>query len=75
MGERRSAYSVWVEKLDGKRPHGKARHRWDDNIKIYLQDVEWGRNGLDFPEQGQVAGTCDCSNESSSSIKCGEFLD
>ena len=25
--------------------------------------------------QGQVAGTCECGNESSSSIKCGEFLD
>jgi len=26
-------------------------------------------------ESGQVAGTCECSNEPSSSIKCGEFLD
>ena len=74
-GERRSAYSVWVEKPDGKRPHGRDRRRWDDNIKMYLQDVEWGRNGLNGPEKGQVAGTCECSNESSISIECGEFLD
>jgi len=26
-------------------------------------------------EQGQVAGTCECGNEPSGSIKCGEFLD
>ena len=26
-------------------------------------------------EQGQMAGTCDCGNEHSGSIKCGEFLD
>ena len=36
----------------------------------------WGY-GLDRVrlEQEQVAGTCDCSNEPSGSIKCGEFLD
>ena len=36
----------------------------------------WG-HGLDRfgSGQGQVAGTCDCSNELSASIKCGEFLD
>jgi hypothetical protein len=50
MGERRSAYRVLVKKPDGKIPHGRPRHRWDDNIKTYLQDVEWGRNGLDGSE-------------------------
>ena len=36
----------------------------------------WGY-GLDLAgsERGQVAGTCECDNESSGSIKCGEFLD
>jgi hypothetical protein len=35
------------------------------------------RNGLDCPasRKGQVAGTCECGNEASGSIKCGEFLD
>ena len=34
-------------------------------------------HGLDQcgSEQGQVAGTCECGNELSGSIKCGEFLD
>jgi len=30
-----------------KRPLGRPRHRWDDNIKMDLQDVVWGRHGLD----------------------------
>jgi len=38
-------------------------------------DVEW--HGLDRAGsgQGQMAGTCECGNELSGSIKCGEFLD
>jgi len=75
MGERRSAYSVGVEKPDGKKPHGRAMRRWVDNIKMYLQDAEWGRNGLDGPGYRQVAGACECGNEPSGSVKCGEFLD
>jgi hypothetical protein len=36
-----------------------------------------GRHGLDLPGsgQGQVAESCECGNEPSGSIKCGEFLD
>ena len=37
MGEMRSAYSVLVEKHEGKRPLGKPRPRWEDNIKMNLQ--------------------------------------
>ena len=75
MGERRGVYRVLVGKPEGKRPLGRPRHRWEDNIKMNLQDV--GGCGLDRAGsgQGQVAGTCECGNESSGSIKCGEFLD
>jgi hypothetical protein len=31
---------------DGKRPLGRPKHRWDDNIKIDFQDVVWG--GMDW---------------------------
>ena len=37
MGERRGVYRVLVEKLEGKRQHGKRRHRCEDNIKMDLQ--------------------------------------
>ena len=45
MGERRGAYKVLVGKPEGKRPLGRPRLRWDDNIKMYLQEVEYG--GMD----------------------------
>jgi hypothetical protein len=46
VGERRGACRVLVGKPEGNRPLGKPRCRWDDNIKIDLQEVGWG-HGLD----------------------------
>jgi len=42
MGERSSAYRVLVEKPKGRRPLGRPRPRWDDNIKTELLEVGWG---------------------------------
>jgi hypothetical protein len=42
MGERRGIYRVLVGKPEGKRPFGRTRHRWEDNIKTDLQEVECG---------------------------------
>jgi hypothetical protein len=42
MGKRRGVYRVLVGKSEGKRPLGKLRQRWEDNIKMDLQKVEWG---------------------------------
>jgi hypothetical protein len=39
MGEWRSVYRVLVRKPEGNRPPGRPRRRWDDNIKMYLQEV------------------------------------
>ena len=39
MGEGRGVYRVLVRKPEGKRPLGRPRCRWEDNIKIYLQEV------------------------------------
>jgi hypothetical protein len=41
MGERKNAYTILVGKPEGKRPMGRPRRRWADNIKIYLREVEW----------------------------------
>ena len=42
MGERRVVYRLMVEKPEGKRPLGRPRCRWEDNIKIDLQEVVCG---------------------------------
>ena len=66
-----------VRKPEGKRQLGRPKCRWEDNIKMDLREVGCGRYGLDRvgSGQGQVMGTCECGNEHSGSIKCGEFLD
>jgi len=46
MEKRRGTYRVLVGKPKGKRPLGRSKHRWEDNIKMDLQAVGWG-NGLD----------------------------
>jgi hypothetical protein len=45
MGERRSVYSVLVGKPEGKRTLGRPQSRWEDNIKMDLQEVRFGGMG------------------------------
>jgi hypothetical protein len=45
-GEERGVYRVLVEKPEGKRPLGRPRRRWEDNIKMDLQEV--GCGGMDW---------------------------
>jgi hypothetical protein len=42
MGEGRGVYRVLVGKSEGKRPLGRPRCKWEDNIKMDLQDVRGG---------------------------------
>ena len=76
-GESRGVYRFLVGKPDGMGPLGRPRHRWEDNMKMNLQEVECEGYGLDRAGlgEGQMAGICECGNEPSGSIKCGEFLD
>jgi len=46
MGDRRGAHRVLVGKSKEKRTLGRPRCRWEDNIKMYLQEVGL-RHGLD----------------------------
>jgi hypothetical protein len=51
MGERRGAYKALVGKPDGRRPLGRPRRRWEDNIKMELRKVVWG--GMDWIDLAQ----------------------
>ena len=51
MGERRGVYRVLVGKPEGKRPLGRPRLRWEDNMKMDLQEVGYG--GVDWMELAQ----------------------
>jgi hypothetical protein len=41
-GEKTGACRILVRKPEGKRPLGRPRLRWEDNIKMNLQEVGWG---------------------------------
>ena len=42
MGEEMEVYRVLVDKPEGRRPLGRPRRRWVDNIRMDLQEVEYG---------------------------------
>jgi hypothetical protein len=41
MEEKRNVYRLLVSKQEGKRPQGKPRRRWVDNIKVDVRDIRW----------------------------------
>jgi hypothetical protein len=51
MGAKRNAYRM-VGRREGKRPLGRPRRRWVDNIKMDLRDIGW--NGIDWIDLTQA---------------------
>jgi hypothetical protein len=51
MGEERNVYRILVGKPEGKRPLGRPRRRWMDNIKIDNREIGW--NDMDWVDQAQ----------------------
>jgi len=54
--ERRGVYTALVGKPEGKRPLGRPRCRWEDNIKMKLQEVGYG--GMDWIEMARDRNKC-----------------
>jgi hypothetical protein len=50
MGERRGAYRALVGKPEGRRPLGRPRSRWEDNIKMDLREVGGGADWIDLAQ-------------------------
>jgi hypothetical protein len=71
-GENRNAYRILVGKPEGKRPLGRPRHTWEDNIRIDHREIGWGcMDWIDLAQdRDQWRGSCEHGNEPSGSIKC-----
>jgi hypothetical protein len=52
MGEKRNAYRIFVGEPEGKRPLGRPRRMWVDNITMDVRDIVWG--GMDWIDLAQV---------------------
>jgi hypothetical protein len=76
MGDGRDVYRVLVGRPERKRPLGRPRHRWEDNIKLDLRETGIdGANWIRLAQECAVAGFCEHGNEPSGSInKAGYYL-
>jgi hypothetical protein len=69
MRETGNAYRL----SEGKKPPGRVRRRWADNIKLDLGEMGWGWCGMNW-EKGQVESSCESGNEHSGCTKCCEGI-
>jgi hypothetical protein len=51
MGKKGNAYRILVGKPEERRPLERPRHRWVDNIRMGLREIEWG--GMDWIDLAQ----------------------
>jgi hypothetical protein len=52
--EKRNAYRILAGKPEGKRPLGRPRLRWEDNIKMDLREIGWGGMDCGFAKRGSA---------------------
>jgi hypothetical protein len=50
MGEKRGVYRISVGRPEGRRPLGRPRHRWEDNINMDFQEVGWGMHWIELAQ-------------------------
>jgi hypothetical protein len=70
MGEGTGVYRVLVGRPEGKRPLGRPRHRWEDNIKMDLREIGIdGANWIQLAQDRVQWWVCVSSNEPLGSIR------
>ena len=75
--EGRHTHTVLMREPVGEMPHGRPRRRWEDNIKMDLQEAGWwgGVDRIDLAQdRDKVAGSGGHVNECWDYVKCEEFL-
>jgi hypothetical protein len=75
MGEKRNAYRLLLGKPEGKKPLGRPRRRWVDNIRMDLGEVGWCDVDWIGLAQEQVESCCEFSIEPTGSMKCWETIE
>jgi hypothetical protein len=71
MEKKRNAYRLLVGKPEGRRPLGRPRRRWVDNIRMDLVEVAWGDvDWIGLAHDRQVESSFEFCTEPSGSIKC-----
>jgi hypothetical protein len=50
MGKKRCPHTILVGRPEGRRPLGRPRRRWEDHIKMDLQEVGWGMDWIELAE-------------------------
>jgi hypothetical protein len=50
MGEKRGAYRILVGRPEGRQTLERPRRRWEDNIKLDLQEIGWGMDWIELAQ-------------------------
>jgi hypothetical protein len=50
MGEKKGAHRILVGRPEGRRPLGRPRRRWEDNIKMDFQELGWGMDWIELAQ-------------------------
>jgi hypothetical protein len=66
-----------VGRPEEERARGRCVNKWEDNIKMDIQEVGWGRMyKIDLAQdRDRCRDCCECGNEHSATIKCGKYVD
>jgi hypothetical protein len=70
-GEKRNTNRVLVGKPGGKRPLGRPRHRWEDNIKVDLREI--GRGCVDWIHLAEDRDQCSALMNTVMKLRVGKF--